>query len=294
MVQGTFGPEKTNSLMGSYSVLLSDAILRERARSAEQKARIEAELVNKVKSEFISNMSHELRTPLNTVIGFSKILTEHNRRRLSDETIVEYAGLISAAAAHLLSVINDVLDISKIQSGKYTLEAREISVDEVIEDSLKSTATAAKEAGITITCKRSDFLHNIKGDASKLEQALNNIILNAIKFSPEGQEVVLEARQLNNGGVFMMVQDFGIGMSEEEVDIAMTPFGQVDGTRSRFREGTGLGLPIAKALIELHSGTLSIRSKKGEGTQIEIRLPSRHSVSVSEGRNALFGKGELK
>ena len=293
MVQGKFGPEKTNSLMVEYAELLSDAILRDRARTAEQKARIETELANKVKSEFISNMSHELRTPLNTVIGFSRILSEHDQRALSDEKIVEYSNLIGAASAHLLSVINDILDISKIQSGKYTLDSREVDIGDVVDACAESMATAAVEAGVSITCKKPEFLHSVKGDADKLEQALNNVISNAIKFSPEGREIQIEARQLNDGGILLIVKDSGIGMSEDEVEIAMTPFGQVDGTRSRFREGTGLGLPIAKALIELHGGLLNIRTEKGSGTEIEIRLPSRHTVTVSEGRNALFGKGSL-
>ncbi len=294
MVQGTlFGPEKTNTLMGEYAELLSDAILRDRARTAEHKARIETELANKVKSEFISNMSHELRTPLNTVIGFSRILSEHDKHALSDEKVVEYSNLILAASAHLLSVINDILDISKIQSGKYTLDAREISIDEILDACVKNIATAADEAGVAVKIKKSAYLHSIRGDAAKLEQALNNIISNAVKFSPEGGEVEVEARQLSDGGVMILVRDSGIGMTDEEVEVAMTPFGQVDGTRSRNREGTGLGLPIAKALIELHAGTLSIACRKGKGTQIEIRLPSRHTVSVSESRNTLFGRGIL-
>ena len=136
MVFGSVGQTKPNSLMDEYASLLSDAVLRHRARVAEQSARIEAELANKVKSEFIANMSHELRTPLNTVIGFSKLLAQHNQRQLPDKDIVEYAALIHDAAEHLLSVINDILDISKIQSGKYTLDAREVNVAEIVSGSV--------------------------------------------------------------------------------------------------------------------------------------------------------------
>ncbi len=132
MLNGAFGKGSNNSLMGEYASLLGDAVLRHRTREAEHMARIESELANRVKSEFIANMSHELRTPLNTIIGFSKILAEHDRRRLPDDEIVEYAQLINDSAGHLLSVINDILDISKIQSGKYTIDARETNVDELL------------------------------------------------------------------------------------------------------------------------------------------------------------------
>jgi signal transduction histidine kinase len=128
MLRGFISKQSSASLMGDYASLIGDAILRQRTREAEHAARIEAELASRVKSEFISNMSHELRTPLNTMIGFSKILSEHETRRIADADIVEYSKLINEAAAHLLSVVNDILDISKMQSGRFTLDAHEINV----------------------------------------------------------------------------------------------------------------------------------------------------------------------
>jgi two-component system cell cycle sensor histidine kinase PleC len=279
--------------MSEYASLLGDAVLRHRARIAEHKASIEADLASRVKSEFIANMSHELRTPLNTVIGFSKLLSEHERRKLPDAEIVGYAQLIHDAAAHLLSVINDILDISKIQSGRYTLDAREINLGEILQACVVAFRFAAQDAGVALEHQIAADLPPVRGDSSKLRQIFNNIISNAIKFTHKDGSVRLEAARLADGGVVVLIRDTGVGMSEEELRIALTPFGQVDGGRSRWREGTGLGLPIAKALVELHGGQLEVQSVKDKGTEIAIILPSRHQVSVVQGRDAVMGQGKL-
>ncbi|MBY0558323.1 MAG: HAMP domain-containing histidine kinase [Hyphomicrobium sp.] len=280
MMFGSVGTAKSNSLMNEYASLLSDAVLRHRARVAEQSARIEAELAGKVKSEFIANMSHELRTPLNTVIGFSKLLTQHQQRRLPDKEIVEYATLIQDAAGHLLSVINDILDISKIQSGKYSLDAREVNVGEILAGCITSFRTMASEAHVDLRFGIAPDLRPIRGDAEKLRQIFTNIIANALKFTPADGTVDVSALRTSSGGVIIAIRDSGVGMTDEEIAIAMTPFGQVDAGRSRWREGAGLGLPIAKALVELHGGSLELRSNKGTGTEVIISLPTRDNVSA--------------
>ena len=286
----SFGKGRQNSLMGEYASLLGDAVLRHRTRAAEHTARIESELANRVKSEFIANMSHELRTPLNTIIGFSKILAEHDRRRLPDDEIVEYAQLINDSAGHLLSVINDILDISKMQSGKFTIDARETDVQEILSYCLTAFRKPAFDAGVEIRETISPTLPPVRGDTVKLRQALSNIISNAVKFTPQGGTVTVEAVGTTDGGVVINIHDTGVGMSDDEIAIAMTPFGQVDGSRTRWREGAGLGLPIARALIDLHGGRIDIASRKGEGTTVSVMLPSRHNVSASKGRDMVFGQ----
>lgn len=271
--------------------MLGEASLRQRTRSAEQAARIETELANKVKSEFISNMSHELRTPLNTVLGFSKLLTDHDKRKLPDTEVVDYATLIHDAASHLLSVINDILDISKIQSGRYSLDSSEVNLEEIIEAVISQTRLSAAEANIKVQSRIALNLPVVKGDAKKLRQIFANLITNAIKFSKRGDTVTISVAPSNERGITVVIRDTGIGMTSEVLDIAQTPFGQADGGRDRMNEGTGLGLPIAKALIELHGGKLQITSTKGEGTEAAVILPPPHKVSLARARESISGHG---
>jgi two-component system, cell cycle sensor histidine kinase PleC len=277
--------------MGDYASLLADASLRDRARMAENAARIEAELANRVKSEFISNMSHELRTPLNTIMGFSKLLTEHTKRKLPEADVVEYSELIHDAASHLLTIINEILDISKMQSGKYTLDAHEVAINEILAGCAKTLSPMAVEAHVSVDMVQQPYrLPPVRGDAAKLRQIFLNLIGNAIKFTPGDGQVTLEAIARSDTGLTVHVRDTGVGMTPEEIRIALTPFGQVDGRHSRWREGTGLGLPIAKSLIELHGGQLSITSTKGAGTEVTIDFPPASQVSLFEGRHMAMGQ----
>lgn len=282
---------KTNALLQEYSALIGDAVLRQRTRSAERTARVEAELATRVKSEFIATMSHELRTPLNTVLGFSKLLKAHGEQRLSDDDIVQYASLIQDSARQLLAVINGILDISKMQSGTYALDAFEIDIATVLQDCVDDADARAREAGITLDLRRAFSLPLIRGDDTKLAQVFSNLISNAIKFTPEGGSVTVEAVERGGDGVMIVVRDTGVGMTPEEVRVALEPFGQVDSARTRWREGAGLGLPIAKALIELHGGELMVTSVKGKGTDVTIHLPPAYQVSPVEARDAVFGEG---
>jgi len=282
MLEAVFEGKSNTSLIGQYSESLGQAVLRHRAHWAEHSARVEAELANQMKSEFIANMSHELRTPLNTIIGFSKLISEMKQRDLSPDSAVEYAGLVSDAAEHLLSVINDILDISKIQSGKFELDSQAVQIDELVSSSIAFFKLDAAEKHIELVSHFDDDIALIEGDPVKLKQILVNLIGNAIKFTPESGQVEVFANSTPYGVVECIIRDSGVGMTEEEITLAMTPFGQVDGSRSRWREGTGLGLPIAKALVELHQGGFSITSAPGVGTEIVISLPAINAEDNDE------------
>lgn len=285
MLHTAFADNRSNSLLSEYSTLLGEAVLRRRTRTAEQTARIEAQLASQVKSEFVSNMSHELRTPLNTIIGFSKILCEQDCRELSRQEIIQYSSVIHDAATNLLATINDVLDISKMQSGRYTLDEVAVRIEGVLALACQSQMPLAKDGQVNLQLSTGSApLPPVRGDETKLTQVVSNLISNAIKFNKPGGRVDVRAQAKPDGGIVVTITDTGVGMSADEVETAMQPFGQVDGSRARWREGTGLGLPIARTLIELHGGALDIRSSPAEGTEVAIMLPAAHTVSAAHDR----------
>ncbi len=290
MFSGASGKHKSSSLVGEYASLLGDAVLRHRARVAEHSARVEAELANRVKSEFLANMSHELRTPLNAIIGFSKLLAEQGERPLSRPEIADYANLIHDAAGHLLSVINNILDISKLRSGKCTLETRDVNVSEILKASASSFRLMAEGAGVALEVDVDPDLPSVRGDSVKLRQVFTNLISNALKFTHRGGSVTVKGGIGADGGVVIAVRDTGVGMTEEDIAVALMPFGQVDSSHARWREGTGLGLPIARALVQLHGGDLEIRSRTGAGTEVTVALPPRQQHPVTEARDGAMGQ----
>ncbi|MCH9806232.1 MAG: HAMP domain-containing histidine kinase [Alphaproteobacteria bacterium] len=192
---------------------------------------------------------------------------------------------------HLLSVVNDILDISKIQSGRYTLDARELDVASILDQQIAALQSEADASGVKVNARYSRELPPIRGDESKLAQIISNILSNAVKFTRADGTVTVEAARLPDDAVAVFVRDTGVGMTPDELEIAQQPFGQVDGSRTRWREGTGLGLPIAKSLVELHGGEIQIRSTKDVGTEVAILLPSRHHVSIAQVRDTVMGNG---
>jgi len=291
MISGPLGSNKYSSLMNEYASLLGDAVLRHRARMAEHSARVEAELASKLKSEFIANVSHELRTPLNSIIGFSQLLSEQKQRKLTQAEIINYANLVRDAAGHLLLVINNILDISELQSGKCTLDAREVDLCEILAASVSSFRLIAQSAGVTINDTIEANLPTIRGDGVKLRQVLSSLISNALRSTRSGGMVSIDASSRTDGGVAICITDTGVGMCEEDIAAALTPFDKVDTSKVCWPDGTGLGLPVAQALVQLHGGKLKVESELNVGTRVEINLPPRDQLSVTEVRDAVMGQG---
>ncbi len=260
---------------GRPSIVVSAALDitdRKEAELALIAAKEEAELASRSKTEFLANMSHELRTPLNAIIGFSQLMADEVMGPLGSARYTSYARDICASGQHLLSIIGDILDVSKLEAGRIELDEEEIEVPQMIRDLLHLVVERARSLEIGIDLEVPADLPRVKGDSLKLKQVLLNLITNAIKFSHAGGRVLVRGR-IEPDGLYLSVIDHGIGMDEQEIKTAITRFGQVASPWSRKHHGTGLGLPLAIGLVELHDGRLMIDSVKGAGTTVTMVLP---------------------
>ncbi|HWE45126.1 MAG TPA: ATP-binding protein [Caulobacteraceae bacterium] len=232
-----------------------------------------AEAANRAKSEFLANMSHELRTPLNAINGFSEIMVGELYGPLGDRRYKEYASDILMSGQHLLALINDILDMAKIEAGKLNLRFEFISIDEVVEDALRLMRNRAEDAGLILG---SDLAATpeIEADYRALKQVLLNLISNAVKFTPRGGAVTVRAEAIG-AELELSVQDTGIGISRENLERLAQPFEQVETQHAKTTQGTGLGLALTKSLIEMHGGRLRIDSEPGMGTIVRVSLPIR-------------------
>jgi len=257
-----------------------DITSRKEAELALIAAKEEAELASRSKSEFLANMSHELRTPLNAIIGFSQVMADEVMGPLGSPRYTGYARDICASAQHLLGIISDILDVSKLEAGKLELDEAEVELPQIVRDVLQLVAERARAIDITITTDLPPDLPWLRADGLKLKQVLLNLVTNAIKFSHSGGRVELAVRY-DVGGFEITVTDHGIGMDAVEIQTAITRFGQVASTWSRQHAGTGLGLPLAIGLVELHGGRLTIESRKDAGTTVRVRLPAERALAVA-------------
>ena len=235
-------------------------------------ARDAAEAANRTKSQFLANMSHELRTPLNAIIGFSSLMRDETLGPMT-RIYRDYPGLIVESGEHLLDIINSVLEIARTEADQMALNRREVEIEPLVRFSVGQVAQMAARGGVACDVELAPALPRLYADPAKLRQVLINLLSNGVKFTPSGGRVALKVMPDRHAGVVFVVQDTGIGIKPENIDLALTPFGQVDTRLSREFEGVGLGLPLSKRLVELHGGTLEIASAPGEGTTVTVRLP---------------------
>lgn len=224
-------------------------------------------------AEFVATMSHELRTPLNAIIGFAELLDGSMFGELTEKQ-QEYVGDISASANHLLKIINDILDISKVESGKAQLQEEEVNVAETIESCVKLVERRAEQSRISLRAFIDPEPRGLFVDKRKIKQVLINLLSNAVKFTRPGGAVEVEAKLQGDGSYTIAVSDTGIGMRAKDIAIALAPFGQVESGLDRKYEGTGLGLPLAQSLTEAHGGYLTVKSRHNIGTTVTVFLPS--------------------
>ena len=255
---------------------------RIRAEKALISANQAAEAANRAKSEFLANMSHELRTPLNAVIGFSDSMLQGIFGQIRNRKYLEYIRDIGGAGRHLLAVINDILDLSKIEAGEETLDESELDVGESIASCRTLVQGWAEKAEVELITEIPQRPILLLADARKFRQILLNLVSNAIKFTPAGGCVTIRARRDTGQTCAIEVQDTGIGMDEADIPKALAIFGQVDSGLSRQFEGTGLGLPLAKRFADLHGAKLEIESARGAGTTITVRFGPARTRSESQ------------
>jgi len=245
-------------------------------RKSQERALIEArdlaEGANRAKSSFLANMSHELRTPLNAIIGFSEVMTHEMFGPVGSPRYLEYSRLIHESGAHLLELINGILDMSKIEAGKFELSEEIFDLEEVAASCVRFVRQPAERAGVALKIAIAPGARTVFADKRAIKQVLVNLLANGVKFTPRGGEVRVTAG-LDSRGVEIMVKDSGVGISARDLDRLGRPFEQVEGEHVRTKEGTGLGLALVKAFASMHGGEATIESTLGIGTTVHVRLP---------------------
>tara|TARA_B100000676_G_scaffold181703_1_gene178435 strand:- start:55887 stop:57164 length:1278 start_codon:yes stop_codon:yes gene_type:complete len=242
-----------------------------------------ADSANRTKSEFLANMSHELRTPLNAIMGFSEVNKDEMFGTLAVPQYLEYARDIYNSGSHLLEIINDILDLSKVEAGRFELVEEEVDLGKILNAVRNLTKGRAEEKGLEIEIRLPEGFPKIFADQRSVKQMLLNLTSNAIKFTPGGGAVSVHAEVLQEGDFKISVQDSGIGIASDDMEKVMTPFGQVDSALARENQGTGLGLPLVRAMVELHGGTLALDSALGKGTTATLHFPANRDLSNVSG-----------
>lgn len=262
---------------GGAVITYTDVTEREKVEGELRVAKENAERASRAKSEFLAHMSHELRTPLNAIMGFSELMKSEVFGPVGSDRYREYCADIYNSGAHLLSLINDILDLSKIDAGKAELEETGVEVASAIENVLRLVRIRAEEGKVRLETDLAPGLPSVRLDSRKFKQILMNLVSNAVKFTPEGGQVRIGARLGPDRGLLVEVADTGIGISEEDLPRIVTRFGQVTGEHARKHAGSGLGLPLAIELTKLHGGRCDISSQIGVGTVVTLHFPGERS-----------------
>lgn len=264
-----------NGVFLGYRGVGSDVTSTFQSAQSLRDAKERAEIANRAKSEFLANISHELRTPLNAIIGFSEIIMNRVFGSGHPERYDSYAKDINNSGKHLLSIIDEILDLSKIDAGREELNESEIDLDELIASTQRLFSGRFEQAELSLNIKTPTPPLTLLADATKLKQCFANLLSNALKFTPAGGSITICACFDDGGDLALSISDTGIGIASVDIPTVMSPFGQVEAAFQRAHAGTGLGLPLTKALIELHGGVFRIDSSLGEGTTVTLTLPSR-------------------
>jgi len=266
---------------GSIMALHTDITGDKRREADLIQARVEAEAANRAKSEFLGNVSHELRTPLSAILGFAQLMA----RRPDDitpEKAARYGNVIRDNSAHLMDLIRDLLDVSAIEAGRVSLQVAKTDLYTILEETLRLLSPRIEESDVSVLNNLSQILPPLKADPVKLKQILVNLISNSIKFTEPGKELLIEASEDGEGALQIRVADSGIGMTLPELEKAMEMFGRVTTPSIGEKEGTGLGLPLTKGLIEAHGGLFQIESQPGKGTTVTFTIPLYEAETVAQ------------
>jgi len=262
-----------------YRGIATDMTMTKRTERELREAKEAAELANSAKSEFLANMSHELRTPLNAILGFSDMMKAELFGTMNPKYL-DYARDIHTSGSHLLALINDVLDMSKIEAGRFELDESIVNLGSVVDSCLAMVEWRAAKNEVDLGERPTLALPNIIGDERAIRQVVLNLLSNAVKFTPRGGRVEIRGARDTNGDVLLAVMDTGVGIPDEALDRLFEPFQRTTAQVARQQEGTGLGLAISRKLIDLHGGTLEVESAVGEGTVVRIRFPASRVVAM--------------
>ncbi len=250
-----------------------------RLRMANADLAYKAEAANRAKSRFLANMSHELRTPLNAIIGFAEVIHNQFKGPVGNPQYIDFARAIHESGRHLVGIINDILDLSKVEEGKLELDEEPVSIPALIERVTRLMRQGMDGAGLTLDVTTAPGMPEVVADGRKLDQVLLNILSNAVKFTPPGGRISIDAHR-NAKGLAIVVADTGVGISEDELAEVFKPFVQGRDSERRLVHGTGLGLPLADQMMKLHGGSLSLASRRGEGTVVTLQLPSARLIAA--------------